>query len=51
MDKMSEIYNDQFVYKNLINGEWISSRSGKLIRITSPVDGTLIGEVQAITKD
>lgn len=48
---MTEICNDKLVYRNLINGEWVESKSGKLIRITSPVDGSLIGEVQAITKD
>lgn len=48
---MSEIYDDKLVYRNLINGEWTTSKSGKLIRIVSPVDGSLIGEVQAITKD
>ncbi|ROR27218.1 glyceraldehyde-3-phosphate dehydrogenase (NADP+) [Mobilisporobacter senegalensis] len=48
---MSEICNDKLEYKNLIHGEWVSSKSGKLIKISSPVDGSFIGGVQAVTKD
>lgn len=39
------------VYKNLLGGEWVESESGKLIEIISPVDGSLIGRVQAMTQN
>ena len=38
-------------YKNLVNGEWIDSSSGKYIDINSPVDNSLIGRIPAMTKE
>lgn len=38
-------------YKNLVNGEWISSEKGDYIRIKSPIDGTEVGSVPAMTKE
>ena len=48
---MSQICDENKVYKNLVNGEWIESKSGNLITISSPVDGSLIGKVQSISKE
>ena len=48
---MSGICNENLVYGNLINGEWVPSKSGKVIRISSPVDSSMIGDVQAVTKE
>ena len=48
---MSNICNDNLVYRNLVNGEWVESKSGNRININSPVDGSLVGEIQAITKE
>lgn len=39
------------VYKNLIGGQWVGAESGKLIEITSPVDGQLVGKVGAMSKE
>lgn len=39
------------VVQNLLNGEWVSSKSGKYVEIYSPVDGSLIGKVQAMTRE
>ena len=39
------------IYKNLYNGHWIESNSNKLIEIFSPVDGSLLGKVQAMTTE
>lgn len=36
-------------FKNLINGEWKASNSGKFIEIKSPIDDSLLGEVPAMT--
>ena len=36
------------IYGNLLNGEWVES--GKHLEIRSPVDGSLIGKIQAMTK-
>lgn len=41
------IFGEGKVYKNLLNGQWVDSRSGKRDRILSPVDGSLVGEVPA----
>ena len=38
-------------FKNLINGEWTSGKSGNFVEIKSPLDGTLIGKVPAMTKE
>lgn len=38
------------IYGNLLNGEWVESESGKQIEIHSPVDGSLIGKIQAMTQ-
>ena len=48
---MSSICNEEKVYKNLVNGEWIESQSGNYITITSPVDGSLIGKIQANSQE
>jgi len=50
-DFMSSICNEEKVYKNLVNGEWIESQSGNYITITSPVDGSLIGKIQANSQE
>ncbi len=47
---MSEMKNSKLVYGNLIGGQWAHSRSGELIAIHSPVDGSLVGSVQSVTK-
>lgn len=39
------------VYKCLLNGEWVESKTGKRDRILSPADSQLVGEVQAISKE
>lgn len=38
-------------FKNLINGEWISSTSGNFVEINSPIDNSLLGKVPAMTKE
>ncbi len=37
-------------YRNLYNGEWVESSSGSTIEIYSPVDGSLVGRIQSMTK-
>ena len=39
------------VFTNLSNGEWVSSSSGNYIEIYSPVDDSLLGKVQAMTRE
>lgn len=41
------IINEQGVYKNLLNGKWIDNTTNA-IEIFSPVDGALVGKVQAL---
>ena len=39
------------IYKNYVGGEWVKSETSKLISINSPVDGSLVGKVQAMSKE
>lgn len=39
------------VFKNLINGEWVSSKENNFIEIYSPIDNSLVGKVPAMTKE
>ena len=41
---------DQKTYKFLSGGEWLESDSGETIDILSPIDDSLVGRIQAITK-
>lgn len=38
-------------YRFFSGGEWIKTKSGRTLNITSPIDGSLIGKVQAVTKE
>ena len=38
-------------YKNLLNGQWVISKSGKWDKILSPTDGSLVGEVPAMSPE
>ncbi|HBG62400.1 MAG: glyceraldehyde-3-phosphate dehydrogenase [Omnitrophica WOR_2 bacterium GWF2_38_59] len=44
------IMNKGNVFKCLLNGKWIESNTGKRDKIFSPVDGTIVGEVQCISQ-
>lgn len=46
-----KIKNNDKLYRNLINGEWKESNSGKFIEIKSPIDDSLLGKVPAMTTD
>lgn len=46
----SEISNKE-VYKNFINGEWISHSDRDLIEISSPLDNSLVGKVPAMSQE
>lgn len=46
-----KLCNDNKVYRNLFNGEWVESDSGNLIDIYSPINNNLIGKVQAMSKE
>ncbi len=49
--RTSMIYNEKKEYKNLIGGEWRASKTGKFLEIKSPVDGSLVGRIPAVSKD
>lgn len=38
-------------YKNLINGEWIGSKSGNYIEVKCPIDDSVIGSVPSMSKE
>ena len=46
----NELKTKENVYKNLINGKWVESNSRKPIEIYSPIDNSLVGKVQSMTK-
>ncbi len=48
---MNLIKDDENRYRNLINGEWVNSKSGKYITVTSPIDNSVIGSIPAMTKE
>lgn len=45
------IFKEGNIYKNLSGGQWTESSSGDRIKIYSPVDDSLIGEIQAQSKN
>ncbi|MEG0496201.1 MAG: aldehyde dehydrogenase family protein, partial [Eubacterium sp.] len=45
------MYNERNEYKNLINGKWVASKTGKTIEINSPIDGSLVGKIQAMSHE
>uniref|UniRef100_A0A7C4R493 Aldehyde dehydrogenase family protein n=1 Tax=candidate division CPR3 bacterium TaxID=2268181 RepID=A0A7C4R493_UNCC3 len=51
---MSDFFNEikeGDEYKYFCDGRWLKSESNQLIPIHSPIDGDLIGNVQAVTKE
>jgi len=51
MNNFFQNIRDDKVYKFFSGGVWQKSKSGRTIKINSPVDGSLIGEVQAVTPE
>lgn len=45
------IKGENNTFKNLINGEWISSSNGRFLDIKSPLDNSLLGRVPAMTRE
>ncbi|WP_160678834.1 NADP-dependent glyceraldehyde-3-phosphate dehydrogenase [Clostridium sp. C8-1-8] len=39
------------IYKNLVDGKWIETNTKKLIDIKSPIDDSIVGRVQAMSKE
>jgi glyceraldehyde-3-phosphate dehydrogenase (NADP+) len=39
------------IYKNLVDGKWIETNTKKLIDIKSPIDDSVVGRVQAMSKE
>lgn len=48
---MTLIKDDNNLYRNLINGQWVDSKDSKYITVTSPIDNSVIGSVPAMTKN
>lgn len=45
------IKGEELTFKNLVNGEWKTSKSNKFIDIYSPVGNCIVGKVPAMTKE
>ena len=39
------------IYRNLVGGKWVKSETGNLIDIKSPIDGSIVGKVHAMSID
>lgn len=50
MINFENMKNDS-TYKNLLNGQWVESKSNKLIKVNAPHDGSFIGEIQSMDKE
>ncbi len=50
-DNMFENIREQNIYKNLLDGKWVQSSSNKNIKIHSPRDNSVVGMIQAMTKE
>ncbi len=48
---MFENIHKEKVYGNLVNGEWIECKSKATTSILSPVDGSIVGKTQQLTKE
>lgn len=47
----SNISSNKKVFSNYIGGKWVENDESNLIEILSPIDGTLVGSVGAMTKE
>lgn len=45
------IKSENNVFKNLINGQWLSSKEDNFIEINSPIDNSIVGKIPAMTKE
>jgi glyceraldehyde-3-phosphate dehydrogenase (NADP+) len=48
IETFRNIYDEDFKFKNLMNGEWVISESNKLTEIKSPIDNRVLGYVQGM---
>ena len=46
---MSNSFVNDDVYNNLVDGQWVSSETGKTIEIKSPIDNRIVGKVQSMS--
>lgn len=47
-ETFKNIYDEDFKFKNLMNGEWVISESNKLTEIKSPIDNKVLGYIQGM---
>lgn len=43
------LFNNNNAYKYLYNGDWMESDTSRTIKIYSPADGSIVGEIQAMS--
>ena len=46
-----DICDDRNVYKNFINGIWTQTKTKNFIEIKSPIDNSLVGKINSMSKD
>lgn len=47
----NELCCENKIYRNLVDGRWVDSKSNKYLEIHSPIDGTLVGKVPAMSQE
>ena len=47
----SNLVGQERKFRNLINGQWCNSKSAEFIEIKSPIDGSIVGKVPAMSKE
>ncbi|WP_124066155.1 NADP-dependent glyceraldehyde-3-phosphate dehydrogenase [Clostridium sp. E02] len=48
---LTTIKNDKNQYRNLINGQWVESQTGTYMDIKSPIGGSVLGSIPAMSKE
>ncbi len=51
LNKFKNLYEKDYKFKNLRNGEWVKSDEFNTIKIFSPIDDSLLGEVTAMSRN
>ena len=46
-----DICTEKKIYRNLVNGDWIETKTEQFIDIKSPIDNSLVGKINSMSKD
>jgi len=46
-----QLQNEEKIYKNYIDGQWVNASDNKTIEIISPIDNSIVGKVTAVSQN